>query len=264
MTDNFGPTGLPADDFSDGTAGSLFAADLDPSRPDIRRWDPSTDGPPSRFSRPGSGGGAGYSPTFTARLATGGTFEFEVIRSPENSLQPGTGLIGLLQGLGPGSEVLVQGLYEPPFWGGAGANPQTDPNPRLEALLSLARRGGRVRVLLDGLYGNTAEPASNQATCDYLGQAAAREGLGLACRLGNPTGLGIHSKLVIPRMGLQGWVHIGSINGSEVSSKANREAAVQVDSRAAADYLAGMFWADWSASGPPLRNRLWLPLVGLR
>jgi len=281
-TENFGPSGLPADDFTDGTVGSrgvvlvtdatgviahlrdLFAADLDPGRPDIRRWDPAADGPPPGFGPPGPGGGTGYAPVFAAPLTTSGTFEVEVIRSPENSLQAGTGLIGLLGQAGPGDEVLVQALYEPPFWGGTGATPETDPNPRLEAMVDAARRGSRVRLLLDGLYGNTADPTSNRAGCDYLGQIATREGLDLACRLGNPTGLGIHSKLVVVRTAAQGWVHVGSINGSEVSSKANREVALQFNSRAAADYLAAVFWADWNASGPALRPRLWLPLVRLR
>jgi phosphatidylserine/phosphatidylglycerophosphate/cardiolipin synthase-like enzyme len=281
-TENFGPSGLPADDFTDGTAGSrgavlvtdaagviahlrdLFAADLDPGRPDIRRWDPTADGPPPGFRPPGPGGGTGYTPAFAAPLTTSGTFEIEVIRSPENSLQAGTGLMGLLGRVGAGDEVLVQALYEPPFWGGTGASPLTDPNPRLEAMVGAARRGGRVHLLLDGLYGNTTEPTSNRATCDYLGQIAAREGLDLGCRLGNPTGLGIHSKLVIVRTAAQGWVHVGSINGSEVSSKANREVALQFNSRAAADYLAAVFWADWNASGPAPRPQLWLPLVRLR
>ncbi len=281
-TENFGPNGLPADDFSDGTAGSrgvvlvtdapgvvghlreIFAADLDPRRPDVRRWDPTRDGPPAGFGPPGSGGGRAYAPVYTVPLNTTGTFEFEVIRSPENSLQAAGGLIGLLGRAGAGSEVLVEALYEPPFWGGTGATPDTDPNPRLEALVAVARRGGRVRILLDGLYGDNPDPASNRAACDYVGRVAARDGLDLACRLGNPTGLGIHNKLVIFRTDTGGWVHAGSINGSEVSSKANREVALQFNSRAAADYLAAVFWADWNVSGPGIRPRVWLPLVALR
>ncbi len=279
-TENFGPGGLPADDFADGTAGSrgfvlvttapgvvdqllrLFAADLDPTRPDIRRWNPDTDSPPPDF-RPGSGGGTGYVPAFTVPLNLTGTLSFELIRSPENSLNPDAGLFRLLGRTGPGWDVLAQALYEPPFWGGSGAGPETDPNPRLESMLTAARRGARVRILLDGLYGNTADPTSNRATCDYVNRIAWAEGLDVACRLANPTGLGIHSKLVLVGAGAEGWVHLGSINGSEVSSKANREVAVQFGSRAAFDYLAAVFWADWnSATGSP--GRLWLPFISLR
>jgi hypothetical protein len=51
--------------------------------------------------------------------------------------------------------------------------------------------------------------------------------------------------MVLVLDGGQGYVHTGSINGSENSSKNNREFAVQVQSRAAYDYLAGVFWYDW-------------------
>ncbi len=279
-TENFGPSGLPADDFADGTAGSrgflvvtdapgivgqlgrLFAADLDPARPDIRRWSPETDSPPPDF-RPGSGGGSGYIPTFTTPLNLTGTFTFELIRSPENSLKPHAGLFDLLARAGPGWEVLVQALYEPPFWGGSGAGPETDPNPRLEGIFAAARRGARVRILLDGLYGSTPDPAGNRAACDYAGRVARAEGLDLACRLANPTGLGIHSKLVLVGAGTEGWVHLGSINGSEVSSKANREVALQFGSKAAYDFLAAVFWADWN-SGTRVSARTWLPFISLR
>lgn len=279
-TENFGPSGLPADDFSDGTAGNrgailvttapgivdqllrLFAADLDPARPDVRRWNSATDSPPPDF-RPGPGGGTGYTPAFTTPLNLTGAFDFELIRSPENSLNPNAGLFRLLGRAGSGWEVLVQALYEPPFWGGSGASPKTDPNPRLESMLAAARRGARVRILLDGLYGNTPDPTSNRATCDYVTRVARAEGLDLACRLANPAGLGIHSKLVLVGAGAEGWVHLGSINGSEVSSKANREVAVQFGSRAAFDYLAAVFWTDWD-SGGRFAGRVWLPFISLR
>ncbi len=49
--------------------------------------------------------------------------------------------------------------------------------------------------------------------------------------------------------GGQGWVHTGSINGSENSVKQNREMAVQVKSTQAFDDLARVFEYDWIASG---------------
>ena len=48
--------------------------------------------------------------------------------------------------------------------------------------------------------------------------------------------------MVLVKVGGQGWVHTGSINGSENSSKGNRELAVQVKSTAAYEYLANVFW----------------------
>jgi len=61
----------------------------------------------------------------------------------------------------------------------------------------------------------------------------------------------------------QGWAHTGSINGSENSNKQNRELAVQVQSTAAYDALADVFWYDWGVSGgtQPIRYTVYLPLV---
>jgi hypothetical protein len=50
-----------------------------------------------------------------------------------------------------------------------------------------------------------------------------------------------------PQAGGQAYVHTGSINGSEGSSKSNRELAVQVQSDVAYEYLAGVFWHDYPA-----------------
>jgi phosphatidylserine/phosphatidylglycerophosphate/cardiolipin synthase-like enzyme len=47
----------------------------------------------------------------------------------------------------------------------------------------------------------------------------------------------------------RGWLHVGSLNGSEASAKLNRELAVQLQSNALTDYLAAAFWRDWRASG---------------
>ena len=62
----------------------------------------------------------------------------------------------------------------------------------------------------------------------------------------------------------QGWVHTGSINGSENSVKQNREMAVQVQSHQAFDDLSQVFWWDWVASGgavAPPPQEVFLPLV---
>ena len=51
--------------------------------------------------------------------------------------------------------------------------------------------------------------------------------------------------MVLVQAGGTGWVHVGSLNGSEASVKINRELAVQVQSNAVYDYLAAAFWQDW-------------------
>jgi hypothetical protein len=74
---------------------------------------------------------------------------------------------------------------------------------------------------------------------------ASSEGLDLECRLGNPTALGIHNKMVLVWADGKGYVHIGSINGGETSHKNNRELAIQVQSNDAYEYLASVFEYDW-------------------
>ncbi len=72
--------------------------------------------------------------------------------------------------------------------------------------------------------------------------------------------------MVLVKAGDQGWVHTGSINGSENSSKNNRELAVQVKSAVAYKYLADVFWHDWvltggQAPGPEADEKVYLPIV---
>ncbi|MGD1993081.1 MAG: lamin tail domain-containing protein, partial [Anaerolineae bacterium] len=119
-----------------------------------------------------------------------------------------------------------------------------------------ARRGALVRILLDSVFDDPGDVRSNTATCTYVNDIAATESLDLACQIGNPTGNGIHNKMVLVLDEGQGLVHTGSINGSENSSKNNRELAVQVESTAAYHYLADVFWHDWG-----LRNSVYLPLI---
>jgi hypothetical protein len=165
---------------------------------------------------------------------------------------------------GAGDTVLVEQLYENPFWGPASSNPTNDPNLRLEAYIAAARRGASVYLLLDSAFDIVTDSRSNMATCGYISTLAAGESLNLFCRRGNPTGTGIHNKMVLVKAGSQGWVHVGSINGSENSSKANRELAVQVKSTGAYDYLAGVFWHDWVLTGgtlPVTERKVFLPLI---
>ena len=80
-----------------------------------------------------------------------------------------------------GDTILVQQLSERPHWGPTDSNPHQDPNPRLEALLKAARRGARVRLLLDLLYDDADSPVSNLATCNYVNHTAETEELNIRC-----------------------------------------------------------------------------------
>jgi Lamin Tail Domain/PLD-like domain len=276
-SENLNYSSMPADDKTDGTEGNrgvwlitdapsaiahaldVFQHDLDPAHHrDLFRWtasDPTYGAPPPGFVPSYDSGGTTYDVQFPTPLTVNGTFSFEMVQSPENSLRDSDSLLGMVTRAGSGDTVLLEQLYEYTFWGETTSNPTADPNPRLEAYIEAARRGAKVRILLDSAYDDPDDVRGNMATCAYVdGIAASNKDLDLDCKLGNPAGMGIHNKMVLVEADGHGYVHTGSINGSENSSKGNREFAVQVQSDAAYDYLAAVFWYDW-------REYLFLPLV---
>ena len=266
-SENLSPNSLPDDDKSDGTWGrrgvvlvtdapgvvahvqAVFERDFAPAEhADLFRWQaghPTYGAPPAGFIPIVETGGVTYTVRFPMPATFSGPFTFEVVQSPENSLRDRDGLLGLVKEAGAGDTVLVQQLSERPYWGATSSNPIDDPNPRLEAYIAAARRGARVRLLLDQHFDDSRSPVSNAATCAYVEAIAAAEGLSLACALANPTGLGIHNKMVLVKIDGRGYVHAGSLNGSEQSSKGNRELALQVQSNGAYTLLAEMFERDW-------------------
>lgn len=286
-SENLNYSSMPSDPKADGTAGnrglwlwtdaagpiaharSVFEHDLDPQHHrDLRRWsaaDPVFGAPPPGFTPGFASGGTAYAVRFPDPFVFTGEFQFEIVQSPDNSLRDRDALLGMIARAGPGDRVLVEQLYEHPFWGPTTSNAAADPNPRLEAYVAAARRGALVRLLLDSAYDVPGDVRSNAATCAYVNGLAAAEGLDLACLLGNPTGTGIHNKMVLVTAAGAGWAHTGSINGSENSSKQNRELAVQVRSTAVYTALADVFWWDWALSGGvvPVTGgpALYLPLI---
>ncbi len=91
------------------------------------------------------------------------------------------------------------------YWGDGQSNPIADPNPRLQLLLEAARRGAKVRLLLDSFFDDAEALRSNQATAEYLEAVAAAEGLDLVEATGNPTGGGIHAKWLLARVDGVTW-----------------------------------------------------------
>ena len=287
-SENLNPTGLPDDDKRDGTAGrrgayvmtnapsiaartaAIFAADLDPAHhSDLFRWqnapfvsgsDVPTDTfglPPPEFTPVYASGGITYTARFSTPLTLSGQMSFELFTAPEAALRQRDALLGLIAQTGAGDELLIEMLYERAHWGSeAGDTPSSAPNLRLEAFLDAARRGARVRLLLDRHFDDPRQSWSNAETARYVNQIAQDEGLDLQARLGDPTGGGLHNKLILARIDGQGTVHLGSLNGSEASNKINRELVLQVSSDALYAYLGVLFNVDWNLSAP-----LYLPLV---
>ena len=273
-SENLSPGGMPADDKTDGTWGhrgvyvatdapgvvvraqAIFDRDLDSAHSDIVPWGSSGYTAPTVFTPTYSINQVTYTARFSQPLILAGEFAFEAIQSPENSLRDRDALLGLLAHAGSGDTILVEQLYEHRFWGGDTAN---GPNPRLAAYIEAARRGATVHLLLDSRY----DEGDNRGTADYVNGIAQSEGLDLEARLGNPTGEGIHNKMVLAWIGGQGYIHVGSINGSEAASKVNRGLALQVQSNTAYDFLKDVFDYDWQASwqSAPGLTHVYLPLV---
>lgn len=268
-SENFSPDSLPSDDKSDGTWGrrgvflitaapgvaahlaAVFADDLDTAHIDLWRWsagDPLYGEPPPGYIPAISSGGITYTVRYPSPVTFLDSHTFEILQAPENALRDVDGLLGLVGRAGAGDRLLIQQLSERPHWGATNSDAAADPNPRLEAYVAAARRGATVELMLDAFFDEAAGAVSNAATCDYVNAIARRERLSLWCDLGNPTGLGIHNKMVLAQIDGRGYVHVGSINGTELSNKGNREMALQVQSDAAYAYLADLFSRDVTRS----------------
>jgi hypothetical protein len=117
-----------------------------------------------------------------------------------------------------------------------------------------------VRVLLNAgqFEEDYVDLTKNITATAYINSTARQEGLDLQARMGDPTHYGIHSKLVLVKLSGAGlaYAHVSSINGTEESSKVNREIALQVESSGLYAELSRVFWADWNLSGP-----IFLPFV---
>jgi hypothetical protein len=281
-TENPGLGAAPYDDRTDGTLGrrgallatdlgpavawgrSLVERDLDPRHADVRPYqerDPDRGAPAPDFEPARVGGGAGYIPRAPVPLSVSEGLRVQAISAPEQAVDPTQGTTAFAELAGAGDRLDVVQLREPLWWGRGGDTPP-EVSPRLRSYRAAARRGAHVRVLLDGYFEEDGDPNGNRSAANWLNQTGAQEGIALEARLGNPAGLGIHAKLlVIRRTGQRGWTHLGSLNGSEISSKANREVAFQVESSSIADYLGRVIDADWGSSRVA---RLALPLLGGR
>jgi hypothetical protein len=265
-SENLGDDAMPSDDMSNGTLGTrggylisdnpdivnaaqtILDRDFDPTHhADIRRWGTNTDDfPPYDFVPNYVNGGKGYAVQFPTPLTLHGAFPIELVQCPDNCLRTTDALLGMVAQVGAGDTLLVEQLYEYTYWGAGTSNPVADPNLRLQAYIAAAQRGARVRILLDSFYDTFSSPRSNWATCAYVNALSAQ--YDIQCRLANPTGQGIHMKMVLVQRGATGFVHLGSINGSETSNKLNRELAAQIESLDAYNYWASVFEYDWSST----------------
>ncbi|MDH7509752.1 MAG: phospholipase D-like domain-containing protein [Methanolinea sp.] len=122
-------------------------------------------------------------------------------------------------------------------------------NPFLSDAIEAARRGVRVRVLLDSYYYNIEGESDNDEMVAVINRIAAAEGLPLEARCAD-TGPGkvekIHNKGAI----IDGRrVLVSSINWNANSPVNNREAALIVDHPGVGAYFTSVFESDWNRAG---------------
>ncbi len=228
----------------------LFARDWAPDRfSDLQPYTPTHSDygdPAPEFTLPALPVYSVENAPFAAPLSGSGDLHFELIAAPENATHPYAGLHALIRQAGAGDELYLVQLYEHKYWGDGQSNPIADPNPRLQLLIDAARRGAKVRLLLDSLFDDPEANRSNQATVEYLEAVATVEGLDIVGATGNPTGGGIHAKWLLARVDGVTWSAVGSLNGGEISHKVNREVVLMVDHPLVYERLLAVFLHDWA------------------
>jgi phosphatidylserine/phosphatidylglycerophosphate/cardiolipin synthase-like enzyme len=253
-TENLGETGFPRE----GNAGNrgwgviiedadtasyfsnVFQVDLEHSRlfqPIRQQASPTTSS-------------KSFSPLFILKDYTG-YFEITSLVAPKDSIEKITGLLDSAN-----ESLYIQQFYVYKYWGKrkTGSVEKT-PNPFLEQSISAARRGVKVRLLLDDTWYNIEEddPVSNLNTVLYVNEIARKEGLDLEAKLVDSDDLGlekIHTKGLVVDEKL---VLISSVNWNENSPKNNREVGVIV-AGAPAKYFVEVFENDWGEKKQSVAN----------
>jgi phosphatidylserine/phosphatidylglycerophosphate/cardiolipin synthase-like enzyme len=121
-------------------------------------------------------------------------------------------------------------------------------NPFLEEAIGAARRGVRVRILLDSYYYNTEGPGDNDEMVRNINRLAATEKLPLEARLADLEAGNlekIHNKGVIADGKA---VLVSSINWNDNSPRFNRETGVIIEHQGVGAYFTRVFEKDWAAS----------------
>jgi phosphatidylserine/phosphatidylglycerophosphate/cardiolipin synthase-like enzyme len=212
---------------------AIFRRDADPAQKDIQVLDAPASAP---------------APTFkAARLAfTGETLDAsgaETVLSPDNSQAKTLELIGRAR-----RTLDIEHMGFPSKWG-------RGESPIIQAVLEAARRGARVRVLInpDNAFappGSAADPASGPETqtIDGFNRVARDEKLDLTAVAADLRAMGvkaIHNKgvLVDGRYSL-----VASINWTQTSVVQNREAGLILESPAIHAHYDELFARDWAAS----------------
>jgi phosphatidylserine/phosphatidylglycerophosphate/cardiolipin synthase-like enzyme len=259
-SENWKATGIPSDESfgnrgwgavveSPGLAGYLAAVFTSDSNPAMRDVIPYSPGggkfgpPPAGFSPDESVPKGGYRPLFPAAVF-GPNVRVRPVLSPDTSSSGSSSLIELVRSAS--RTLLVEQLSCPAEWGFGASRRQS---PLLEAVVEAARRGVKVRMLLDGTYLDPADSQEQNADAlNRLGYVAAAEGLDLQVRYARiPGALKLHNKGLVAD---GGRALVSSINWGHNSMYENREVGLVLEGAGVAGFFESVFWSDWNASAP--------------
>lgn len=226
-------------------AKNVFEADWNPSFRDSFPYTPGTVyGEPSPGFVPNTDNPSGSYPALFPSKNITGTFTVTPVFAPDSTMLREKAILGMIRNAK--SELLVEQLYIHKHWGNSTTgSPETTPNIYLEEVIHAARRGVKVRVLLDSAFLDASDPRDNQYTIQYINQIATNEGLDMEAKLLNRSALHlekIHNKGIIADQ----KVLVSSINWSKNSPENNREAGVIVENKDVADFYKEIFWWDYT------------------
>jgi len=177
-----------------------------------------------------------------APLEVQGDIGYEVVLGPENVLMQGRGNLDLVNRAGVGDVILAQ-VNITSTWDGEAAL-----NTRLQSYVEAARRGARVRLLIDGYHVVTDR---NLPIYNYLLGVIAAEDIDLETQMGLAGTNRMHNKLILAEINGEKFASIGSLNESEKAYKLTRELQIIVKSDAVHTYLRNMFDLDWACNADP-------------
>jgi len=249
-TENLGRNGFPEEGRAGNRGWGIVLVDEEVARyyATIFQHDLARAAPFEKVAPSGRGAVAearGYAGRFRLRRYRG-SYEVTPVVAPENAVESIISLIARAN-----RSLDVEQFYIYKYWGSpkTGSVEET-PNLFLEAALDAARRGVKVRLLLDDTWYNTRreDPVSNYNTLLYVSEIARREGLDLEARLVSSEELGfekLHAKGVV----VDGKIAlISSVNWNENSPRRNREVGVIVYGEPA-EYYEEVFRYDWGERG---------------
>jgi len=224
--------------------GAVFDNDTNPVLRDLFPYsatDPVYGPPPPYFVGNGSVPSGSFAPRFAAAVFQGGIRVSPVLSPDTSSLSYGP----LLAMIGSARETLcIEQMACDIEWNRGG---NASSNAYLSAVVDAARRGVKVRVLLDGTYLDPSEPAQdNSGAIDFLQYMAVKEGLDIQARIARiPGALKLHNKGVVAD---GDNVLVSTINWVASSVFENREVGLVIEGEGPAGYFLDVFLRDWETT----------------